>query len=152
MVMFATVVDVAEYDSVRYYITTCLMCDGYINIQPDIGAGWTDWLLYDEYHRGVDNVFNYLGLPVDAMVDTSTQDADWNWVGNTTGVYGRRYQFGAVFVNPDGNGDKSIDITTFPGGPYKHIDGTQAPTVNTGNDITGAETLPEKDGWIVVNQ
>jgi len=152
MVMFGTVVDLTEYDSVRYYITTCLMCDGYINIQPDIGAGWTDWVLYDEFHNGTANKWNYLGAPIDEMVDTSVKAADWNWPGNTTGVYGRRFQKGAVFVNPDGNGDKSIDITTFGGGPYKHVNGLQAPTVNTGNDITGAETLPEKDGWIVVDR
>jgi hypothetical protein len=142
-----------DFQKLRYQLCTCLLSgDGYFEFQTGSTYGALEfgtWRLYDEYHRGVDDVFNWMEQPTDSPIDA---DAEAAW---SNGVYAREFDNGAIFVNPKGNGNQTIDPRDFPTagtGLWKRIDGTQDPTVNDGTNITGSFTLNVEDGLVVVRQ
>jgi uncharacterized membrane protein len=49
-----------------------------------------------------------------------------------------------VLVNPKGNGTQTVTLET----SYKHLSGTQAPSVNNGQTVTTV-TLNDRDGVIL---
>jgi uncharacterized membrane protein len=60
------------------------------------------------------------------------------------GVYRRDFENGIALVNPKGNGTQTVTLET----SYKHLSGTQAPTVNNGQTVTTV-TLNDRDGVIL---
>jgi hypothetical protein len=60
------------------------------------------------------------------------------------GVYRRDFANGIALVNPKGNGTQTVTLET----SYKHLSGTQDPTVNNGKTVTSV-TLQDRDGVIL---
>lgn len=117
-----------DYQRMRYGLASCLLDDGYFSYTDEsVGYGSVPW--FDEYDSN-------LGMPIDPP-----SSSPW---GN--GVYRRTYQNGIVLVNPD---LESKTVTIDKG--YRRIQGTQAPQVNDGSDVTSI-TLNGKDGIILVKK
>ena len=116
-----------DYATMRYGLTSTLMDDGYY-YYTDHDENYRSALWFDEYDSN-------LGRAIDPPQFNP-------WRG---GVYRRRFENGVAFVNPKGNGRRTIDI----GPGYRHIDGTQDRSVNNGKPATKI-TLNERDGVILV--
>lgn len=128
LVVFNAYGDAGDYAAMRYGLASALMEDGYYSYSSN--AGYTDSAIgwYDEYDVN-------LGKAIDGP-----QRSPWS-----NGVYRRRFENGIVLVNPKGNGTQTVTI----GPGYKHILGTQDPSVNDGQPVTNV-TLQERQGIILV--
>jgi hypothetical protein len=140
-----------SYQSMRFTLSRCLIEGDWFYNHDDIGfdvshgQGW--W--YDEY--AVDPSGNADNPPPPSRYATSC-----GYLGNPTGagttpvagVRQRLFDKGLVYNNANG----SPTNVTVPAGNWKRINGTQAPTINSGAAVAGGSTLsiPALDGLILV--
>jgi hypothetical protein len=121
----------SDYQGMRYGLTSCLLDNAfyYFNVTGPGGGSIITW--FDEFN------FN-LGPATSAAYSAGTTTAYQN------GVYRRDFQNGIALVNPKGNGTQTVTLET----SYKHLSGTQAPTINNGQTVTSV-TLNDRDGVIL---
>jgi hypothetical protein len=125
-----------DYQGMRYGLASCLLDNAYY-YHSNNGADDTI-PLYDEFS------FN-LGAPSAGPAGSAT--ATYSNGGLTVwsqGVWRRDFANGIALVNPKGNGTQTVTLET----SYKHLSGTQAPTVNSGQTVTTV-TLNDRDGVIL---
>ncbi|HSY46460.1 MAG TPA: putative glycoside hydrolase [Steroidobacteraceae bacterium] len=125
-----------DYQGMRYGLASCLLDNAYYYHS---NAGTTDTVpLYDEFN------FN-LGAPAAGPAGSAT--ATYSNGGLTVyqnGVWRRDFVNGISLVNPKGNGTQTVTLET----SYKHLSGTQAPSINNGQTVTTV-TLNDRDGVIL---
>ncbi len=109
---------------VRWGLTLAMMAGMYYQA-PD--GGW-----YDEFWGGSLNKRGYLGQPTGAAVKLSN------------GVWRRDFANGIALNNSTGS-SQSVNLS----GTFRHLTGSQAPTVNNGSSVTSV-TLPAQDGLILL--
>jgi hypothetical protein len=121
----------SDYQGMRYGLTSSLMDNAYyyFNVTGPGGGAIITW--FDEFN------FN-LGPATSAAYSAGTMTPYQN------GVYRRDFENGIALVNPKGNGTQTVTLET----SYKHLSGTQAPTVNNGQTVTTV-TLNDRDGVIL---
>lgn len=145
------------YQAMRYGLCFTLMNDGYYNAEKDKPGAHSgsevDILWFDEY----DNVGageGYLGQPVSGSTGVVQTAARWTGSGHgTLGVWAREFANGLVILNPIGNGPVTITTTDLGGSTlWKRISGTQAPTINNGQNVTSSITLQDRDGIILLRR
>ena len=119
-----------DYQEARYGLGSCLLGDGYFYF--NVAANYNDYVTFDEFSA---NLGAALGP---ALVFPGA--AAWQ-----KGVYRRDFQNGIALVNPKGNGPQTVTLET----SYKHLLGTQAPSVNNGQTVTTV-TLNDRDGVILL--
>jgi hypothetical protein len=127
LALFHQVGSATDYQSVRYGLASAMMDDGYYVFNTIAGQGG-DAPMFDEYNAK-------LGASV-----TGPQTSAWQ-----NGVYRRDFQNGIVLVNPKGNGAQTLKLET----GFKHLSGSQAPSVNNGQTVTTV-TLQDRDGVILM--
>jgi hypothetical protein len=118
-----------DYQGFRYGFASCLLGNAYY--YSDDAENYNDFLTYDEYS------FKLGTASTAALV----------FPGATAyqhGVYRRDFANGIALVNPKGNGTQTVTLET----SYKHLSGTQDPTVNNGETVTSV-TLQDRDGVIL---
>jgi len=123
-----------NYGFMRYALCSCLMENGYFTYSLDETYDISEINWFDEF-----NVI--LGEPIQGPSRTA-----WS-----NGVYERLYQNGLVLLNPRGNGQQTVNVTTLGNGLFKHFSGTQDSTTNNGASVTTV-TLGNGDGLILINQ
>jgi Hypothetical glycosyl hydrolase family 15 len=124
-----------DYQSFRYGFGVCLVAgNGYYT--PCDTTDYTTFFWFDEFDLAGTASPKWLGTAVDPP-----QTAAWS-----NGVWMRRFTNGLALMNPKGNGSQTV---TPPAG-YKHLTGTQAPTVNNGAAVTSTVTLADRDGLLLV--
>jgi hypothetical protein len=125
-----------DYQGMRYGLASCLLDNAYYYHS---NGGADDTIpLYDEFS------FN-LGAPAAGPAGSAT--ATYSNGGLTiyqNGVWRRDFVNGIALVNPKGNGTQTVTLET----SYKHLSGTQDPTVNNGQTVTSV-TLNDRDGVIL---
>ncbi|MGH8568760.1 MAG: hypothetical protein ACREXX_16030 [Gammaproteobacteria bacterium] len=126
----------SDFRFFRYAFASTLMDNGYFDFSNGTsgpiykpGVVW-----FDEYDLAGTANTKWLGTAVDPP-----QTSPWQ-----NGVYRRRFQNGVAFVNPRGNGNRTVVV----GSGYKRFKGKQAPTVNNGNPATSI-TLQDRDGILL---
>jgi len=115
-----------DYQFTRYTLASCLMDDGYYAHTTSELYNETVW--FDEYD--ID-----LGVAID-----QPQTSAWQ-----KGVYRRQFSKGIALVNPEGNGDQTVDV----GPGYKRFVGAQDPAHNNGK-VVQTLTLKEGDGILLL--
>jgi hypothetical protein len=118
-----------DYRGFRYGFASCLLGDAYY--YSDNGGSYNDFLTYDEYS------FKLGTANAPALVFPGATPYQ-------NGVYRRDFANGIVLVNPKGNGTRTVTLET----SYKHLSGSQDPTVNNGQTVTSV-TLQDRDGVIL---
>ena len=118
-----------DYKLMRFGLTSALMNDGYFEMSgTSHAASGLYW--FDEYdNAGAGR--GYLGRPTGSAVQ----------VGD---AWRRDYDGGLAVVNPS-----DAAVTVQLGGPFRKINGTQAPGVNDGTTVL-AVTVPGHDGVILL--
>jgi hypothetical protein len=122
-------ISTTDYQGFRYGFASCLLGNAYY--YSDDAENYNDFLTYDEYS------FKLGTASTAALV----------FPGATAyqhGVYRRDFANGIALVNPKGNGTQTVTLET----SYKHLSGTQDPTVNNGQTVTSV-TLQDRDGVIL---
>jgi hypothetical protein len=122
-------ISTTDYQGFRYGFASCLLGNAYY--YSDDAENYNDFLTYDEYS------FKLGTASTAALV----------FPGATAyqhGVYRRDFANGIALVNPKGNGTQTVTLET----SYKHLSGTQDPTVNNGETVTSV-TLQDRDGVIL---
>ena len=116
-----------DYQGMRYGLAACLMDNGYyyFNVTGPGGGSVITW--FDEFNAAL------------GAATSSPQTAAWQ-----NGVYRRDFQNGIALVNPKGNGPRTVTLET----TYKHLSGTQVPSINNGQSVTTV-TLNDRDGVIL---
>lgn len=125
----------ADYQGMRYGLGSCLLDNGYYYFNATSYSGVT-W--FDEFNSD-------LGAPIAGPAGSAT--ATYSNGGLTVyqnGVWRRDFQNGIVLVNPKGNGTQTVSLET----SYKHLSGSQDPSVNNGATVTTV-TLNDRDGVIL---
>jgi hypothetical protein len=124
----------ADYQGMRYGLASCLMDNGYYYF--NVNSSSIPW--FDE--------FNFvLGAPVAGPAGSATATySNGGLVVYQNGVWRRDFQNGIVLVNPKGNGTQTVSLET----SYKHLTGSQDPSINNGQTVTNV-TLNERDGVIL---
>lgn len=125
-----------DYQAMRYGLASCLLDNAYYSHSN--GSSYDTIALYDEYN------FN-LGAPAAGPAGSAT--ATYSNGGLTVwsqGVWRRDFANGIALVNPKGNGPQTVTLET----TYRHLSGTQAPSVNNGQTVTTV-TLNDRDGVIL---
>jgi hypothetical protein len=138
------------YQGLRHALAACLMGNGYFEVNGEGDTeNWFDELAVDPTtgvalgYPNVDSGLGYLGQPL-----TSAAGA-WQTAAWQKGVWKREFQNGIALWNPKGNGVQTVSLAGL--GTLRLIQGTQAPTVNTGAVVTGAAvTLQDRDGLILI--
>jgi hypothetical protein len=125
LVIFMQYGSATDYQGFRYGLTSCLMDNAYYyyNVGSQNLVNW-----FDEFDAS-------LGSATSAPSTTAWQN----------GVYRRDFQNGIALVNPKGNGPRTVALET----SYRHLSGTQAPSVNNGQTVTSV-TLNDRDGVILL--
>ncbi len=145
------------YQAMRYGLCFTLMNDGYYNGEQKTttfghSASAVDILWFDEY----DNVGageGYLGQPVAGSTGAVQTAARWTTGHGTLGVWAREFANGLVIMNPYGNGAVTVTTTDLGGSTlWKRINGTQAPSVNDGTNVTTSITLQDRDAIILLRR
>jgi hypothetical protein len=125
-----------DYQGMRYGLTSCLLDNGYFYYTPGPynTIGW-----FDEFTAN-------LGAPIAGPNNTS--NGTYSNGGLTVwenGVWRRDFVNGIALVNPKGNGVQTVTLET----TYKHLSGTQVPSLNNGQSVTSV-TLNDRDGVILL--
>jgi hypothetical protein len=118
----------SDYQGMRYGLTSCLMDNAYYYL--NVNNSVISW--FDEFDAN-------LGPATSAPYSAGTMTA------YQKGVYRRDFQNGIALVNPKGNGPQTVTLET----TYKHLSGTQVPSVNNGQSVTSV-TLNDRDGVILL--
>lgn len=121
-----------DYQGFRYGLASCMLGDGYFYYHIGQGSGYNDYVTFDEYSVNLGNA------QTSALVFPGA--TAWQ-----KGVYRRDFDNGIALVNPKGNGPQTVTLET----SYKHISGTQDPSVNNGQTVTSV-TLNDRDGVILL--
>jgi hypothetical protein len=129
LVVFAQDGSPTDYQGFRYGFASCLMGNAYMFF--DNGGNYNDYITFDEYS------FNLGAATTSALVFPGA-------TAYQNGVYRRDFANGIVLVNPKGNGTQTVTLET----SYKHLSGTQAPTINNGQTVTTV-TLNDRDGVVL---
>src|SRR5262249_54367320 len=117
--------------SMRYGLTLALQTDAYFEFYP-YNTHTANWW-YDEYDGGTGiRKRGYLGKPTGASKLL------------TNGVYRRDFDNGIALNNPT-SASQTVALET----TYKHLQGTQNPTLNDGSSTTKV-TIPARDGVILL--
>jgi hypothetical protein len=128
-----------DYQGMRYGLTSCLLDNGYYHFNTAGQGGGNNVAWFDEMGSN-------LG-PATAGPNNSNNGTYSN--GELTvwqnGVWRRDFANGIALVNPKGNGVQTVTLET----TYKHLSGTQAPSVNNGQSVTSV-TLNDRDGVILL--
>jgi hypothetical protein len=128
LAMFAMIGSTTDYQAFRYGFSSCLMDNGYFTFNSS--EAYNDMPWFDEYNVS-------LGTAISAPPTAAWQK----------GVYRRDYSNGIALVNPKGNGPQTVTLET----PFRRIRGSQAPTVNSGQN-SNTVTLQDRDGIILLRQ
>jgi hypothetical protein len=117
-----------DYQGMRYGLTACLMDNAYyyFNVTGPGGGSAITW--FDEFNASL------------GAATSSPPTGAWQ-----NGVYRRDFQNGIALVNPKGNGPQTVTLET----TYKHLSGTQVPSINNGQSVTTV-TLNDRDGVILL--
>jgi Hypothetical glycosyl hydrolase family 15 len=126
LAMFAQIGSITDYQSMRYGLASCLMDNAYYTFNSS--ANYNDLPWFDEYNSS-------LGQATSPPATTPWQK----------GVYRRDFANGIALVNPKGNGAQTVTLET----SFRHLSGTQAPSVNNGQ-TTQTVTLQDRDGLILL--
>lgn len=118
-----------DYQSFRYGFASCLMNDAYYSF-TDQSAGYSGVVWFDEYNANL------------GQSTSPPPTAAWQ-----NGVWRRDFTNGIALVNPKGNGARTVQL----GGTFVRISGSQAPSVNNGQQVTSV-TLQDRDGIILLRQ
>ncbi len=123
-----------DYQGMRYGLCSALLGNAYYYFEEGGGGRQTygTYIAFDEFSS---NLGTALAGPL-----VFPGAAAWQ-----KGVYRRDFQNGIALVNPKGNGTQTVTLET----SYKHLSGTQAPTVNNGQMVTKV-TLNDRDGVILL--
>jgi hypothetical protein len=127
--------DATPFRAMRYGMASAALEDGYYAYSP---AGYPDDDLYsfDELGGNAGGpAIGYLGYPTQ-----TPPTAAW-----LQGVWRRDFDHGIVLVNPRGNGAKTVAL----GGTFKHLTGSQNPSLNDGSSVTSV-TLQDRDGLVLL--
>ncbi len=121
----------ADYQNFRYGFASCLMGNGYYfyDLESDLN---NDYVTFDEFNANLGTATTA------ALVFPGAKPYQ-------KGVYRRDFQNGIALVNPKGNGTQTVTL----GGSFKHLSGTQDPSINDGKTVTSV-TLNERDGVILL--
>jgi hypothetical protein len=143
--------DPTPYRAMRYGLCLTLMNDGYYTADGIHGhSGQLDQILwFDEYDGGGIGE-GYLGKPTRdwrGAVQTKPR-----WAYGPLGVWAREFEGGMTIVNPKGNGPQTITFEDMGGARWKHLNGTQDPETNDGQEIMGDITLANRDGIILLRR
>ena len=118
--------DPKDYQSFRYGFASCLMDEAYYYFSANDSYSGVNW--FDEFNAS-------LGAETSPPATSPWQK----------GVYRRDFQNGIALVNPKGNGTQTVTLET----TYRHISGSQSPSVNNGQTTTSV-TLNDRDGIILL--
>jgi hypothetical protein len=129
--IFAQAGDTTDYQSFRYGFASSLMDDGYYQFNSLASYGG-DFPWFDEY-----NYQHKFGAAISPPSTSAWQN----------GVYRRDFANGIALVNPKGNGTQTVTLET----NYTRINGTQAPSVNSGQTVLTL-TLQDRDGIILLRK
>lgn len=129
----ANTTDAAQYQLMRYNLTSTLMSDGFASFDQSVDAHSSLWW-YDEYSVA-------LGEPLAGAYTMAADDgAQTNWAA---GVWRRNFAGGIVLVN---SSTATTTIQLEDG--FEKILGTQDTVVNTGK-VVGTVKLSPRDGIIL---
>ena len=135
LMIFSQDGSITDYQGMRYGLCSALMGNGYYYYDkggPDLQTYSAEYPTFDEYNS---NLGAALAGPLVFPGATAWQK----------GVYRRDFENGIALVNPKGNGTQTVTLET----SYKHLSGTQAPTINNGQTVTTV-TLNDRDGVILL--
>jgi hypothetical protein len=144
----------ASYAALRYALASTLMEDGYFAVKNG-GYNQKAAVWFDEFDLAGTATTSWLGTAIDPPQRRPYQD----------GVYLRRFQNGAVLVNPRTapgtkvNNRGTIEVAIPESmGRFKHIRGRQDPATNNGEPLprnaqgVPTATLKAGDGLLLVRQ
>jgi hypothetical protein len=123
-----------DYQGMRYGLCSALLGNAYYYYDQG-GGGRQTYGTYIDFDEFNSNLGAALAAPL-----VFPGAAAWQ-----KGVYRRDFENGIALVNPKGNGTQTVTLET----SYKHLSGTQAPTVNNGQTVTKV-TLNDRDGVILL--
>ena len=140
-----TIGSTSYYQYFRYCAAFCAVQGAYCawnSLAYGYGAGDTiseiEW--FDEYDNA-GSASGWLGHPVAGP----TGAVGGYLIAN--GVYAREFDNGLVLWNPPNNPVTTLTAAQLGGsGKWKHLSGTQVPSVNDGSVVTTSVTLGTKDG------
>jgi hypothetical protein len=115
----------SSYARMRWGLTLSMMASMYF-----APSSMTTW--YDEFWGGAINKRGYLGQATSSAVKLAN------------GVYRRDFEHGIALNNSTGS-TQTVNL----GGTFRHLTGTQVPTVNDGT-LVSSVTIPNQDGLILL--
>src|SRR6185312_147042 len=143
--------DSTPYHAMRYGLCMALMNNGYYAGEGQYShtaePSQIPW--FDEYDGGGLGA-GYLGQPAQGPLGAVQTHARWNY--GPYGVWAREFQGGIAILNPKGNGPQTITLQDLGGFRWKHINGSQDPETNNGQNVTGSITLADRDGIILLRR
>ena len=129
---------ITDYQGMRYGLTSCLLDNGYYHFNTAGQGGGNNVAWFDELGF---NLGQAVAGPNNPNNGTYSSGGLTVW---QNGVYRRDFQNGISLVNPKGNGVQTVTLET----AYKHLSGTQVPSINNGESVTSV-TLNDRDGVIL---
>lgn len=130
---------ITDYQGMRYGLTSCLLDNGYYHFNTAGQGGGNNVAWFDELGS---NLGPATAGPNNSNNGTYSNGGLTVW---QNGVWRRDFANGIALVNPKGNGTQTVTLET----TYKHLSGTQAPSVNNGQSVTSV-TLNDRDGVILL--
>ena len=115
----------------KYAFGSALMNNGHFSASSD----YNEVLWYDEFDLAGMDTTKWLGNAIDPPQTVAWQN----------GVYRRRFEKGAVLVNPKGNGQQVVNL----GPGYRRFNGAQDPVTNNGQPANSI-TLADRDRLFLV--
>jgi hypothetical protein len=130
------------YAFMRYALASALLDNGYIMYHTG-GYNSDNVVWFDEFDLDGTATTSWLGAAIDPPQTNAYQN----------GVFRRRFENGMAIVNPRTNPDKSLRTaqTITPEAGYKRFVGSQAPSVNNGQNVTSI-SIDAGDGIILIKQ
>jgi hypothetical protein len=128
-----------DYQGMRYGLASCLLDNGYYHFNTAGQGGGNNVAWFDELGS---NLGPATAGPNNSNNGTYSNGGLTVW---QNGVWRRDFANGIALVNPKGNGVQTVTLET----TYKHLSGTQAPSVNNGQSVTTV-TLNDRDGVILL--
>jgi Hypothetical glycosyl hydrolase family 15 len=131
---------ITNYQGMRYGLASCLLDNGYFHFNASgfqgggNGVGWFDEMAV--------NLGPPIAGPNNPTNGTYSNGGLTQW---QNGVWRRDFANGIALVNPKGNGPQTVTLET----TYKHLSGTQVPSINNGQSVTSV-TLNDRDGVILL--
>jgi hypothetical protein len=126
----------SDYQAMRYGLCSCLLDNAYYYHSNN--GSYDTVELYNEFGFNLGPATAGPGNPTNGTFSSGALAAWQN------GVWRRDFANGIALVNPKGNGPRTVTLETF----FKHLTGTQAPTVNNGQTVTTI-TLQDRDGVVM---